>query len=474
MGIKLTKKDVIWSYIGTIISMGFNLIMLPVLMYYLSEDMLGIWYILMSIGVMATLFDMGFSVTFARNITYCWSGVTRLKKENVEFVSNFKPDFNMIKLLLTTCRFIYGILATIAIILLLIFGTWYITYIGRELNNGVHIISWFIYLLAMFLNLYYGYYISFLRGVGAIDLANKSTVYARALQLLLTILLLYFGVGLIGVCIAYLAYGVVLRVLCRFFFFNYMNIGEKLNSSRNKISKSQIFEMISVVWHNAWRDGVISLTSYLCTQASVVICSLYLSLSQTGAYSIGVQITSAIAQIAGTLYNAYQPELQSLYVNKNLVAVRKVMSIIVTSFAYLFVLGTIVFCLVGIPFLRMVKPNIVVSVPVLIGLAIYQFILQFRNCYTSYFSCTNRINYLNSFVVSSILCVVLSFLMLDVFRLEIWGLIVAQIISQILYNVWWWPRLAHVELKLPFFLMLKMGTIQCHKLLKKCFNWLLG
>ena len=150
----------------------------------------------MSIGVMATLFDMGFSVTFARNITYCWSGVTRLKKENVEFVSNFKPDFNMIKLLLTTCRFIYGILATIAIILLLIFGTWYITYIGRELNNGVHIISWFIYLLAMFLNLYYGYYISFLRGVGAIDLANKSTVYARALQLLLTILLLYFGVGL--------------------------------------------------------------------------------------------------------------------------------------------------------------------------------------------------------------------------------------------------------------------------------------
>ena len=69
MKISLTKKDVIWSYIGTIISMGSNLIMLPFLMYFLDSDMLGLWYIFASIGAIATLFDMGFAVTFARNIT---------------------------------------------------------------------------------------------------------------------------------------------------------------------------------------------------------------------------------------------------------------------------------------------------------------------------------------------------------------------------------------------------------------------
>ena len=126
MKIKLSSKDIVWSYIGTIISMGANLLMLPFLMYFLDEDMLGMWYIYASIGAIATLFDMGFSVTFARNITYCWSGAKQLKKENVEFVTDSEPDFYMMKQVLTTCQIIYGILAGAAFILLLSFGTWYI------------------------------------------------------------------------------------------------------------------------------------------------------------------------------------------------------------------------------------------------------------------------------------------------------------------------------------------------------------
>ena len=71
MKVRISKKDVIWSYIGTLMSMGANLLLLPFLMYFLSDEMLGLWYVFASIGAIATLFDMGFSVTFARNITYC-------------------------------------------------------------------------------------------------------------------------------------------------------------------------------------------------------------------------------------------------------------------------------------------------------------------------------------------------------------------------------------------------------------------
>ena len=466
MNVKLSKKDIIWSYIGTIISMGANLIMLPFLMYYLDEDTLGLWYVFASIGTIATLFDMGFGVTFARNITYCWSGAKHLKKEDVEFIENTDPDFSMMKQVLTTCKVIYGILSGAALFLLLTLGTWYIAYVSRDLKGQTHLIAWMIYAAAAFLNLYYGYFASFLRGVGAVDRANKNTVIARVIQIVLTIVLLYFGTGIIGACFAYMAYGAVFRLLGKHYFFNYMEIGKQLNSIEKKTDRKQIAELLKIVWHNAWRDGMISICNYFSNQASTLICSAYLPLSQTGVYSIGVQITSAIAQIAGTLYNAYQPELQSSYINKNIKGTRRTMSIIVMSFIYIFILGTAAFSILGIPLLRLVKSSAVVSVPVLLGLSVYQFILKFRNCYTSYFSCTNRILYMNGFIVSAVLCVLLSFIAIGVMDLGVWGLIGAQIISQAVYNMWKWPMLAHKEMQLKVTEMVSEGTIECLESLK--------
>lgn len=467
MKVRISKMDIIWSYIGTVMSMGSNLLMLPFLIYFLSEEMLGLWYVFASIGAVATLFDMGFSVTFARNITYCWSGAKTLKKENVEFTDNSEADYRLMKNVLTTCKIIYGILGGIALILLLSVGTFYVKYVSRGLDSTVTIIAWIIYAIAAFLNLYYGYYASFLRGVGAVERANKNTVYARMAQIILTIILLFCGTGLIGACIAYLVYGMVFRLLGKYHFYKYKGIGEHLAQIKQRTDKNQIKELFLVVWHNAWRDGSISIANYFCNQASTIICSMYLSLSEVGIYSIGVQIAQAIAQISGTLYTAYQPELQSAYISSNIEKMKKTMSIIVMTFIYLFVLGTLGVIIIGLPILRLIKPNTVVSVPVLIGLCIYQFMLKLRNCYTSYFSCTNRILYVNGFIFSAVICVLLSVYMIGPLHLGIWGLIIAQIISQAIYNIWKWPIKAHKEMKLTLGELFSLGTLEIFYSIKK-------
>lgn len=467
MKINLTSKDILWSYIGTILSMGANLIMLPLLMYYLDEDMLGLWYVFASVGTLATLFDFGFSVTFARNITYCWSGARALKKEDVALAEEAEPDFALMKRVLATCKRIYGILAGAALFLLLTVGTAYIRYITREIPGYTALIAWAIYAVAAFLNLYYGYYASFLRGVGAVDRANKNTVFARLAQILVTFLLLAMGTGLTGACIAYLTYGTVFRLLGKHHFYRCQGIGKKLAQVHTQPTKQEIRELFRVVWHNAWRDGVISVSNYLCNQASTVICSMYLSLAETGIYSIGVQIASAIATIAGTLYNACQPELQWAYVNGNTEKMRKTMSVIVTTFVYLFILGAAGFTVVGIPMLKLVKPETVVSVPVLMGLYAYQFVLKLRNCYTSYFSCTNRILYVKGFVISAVLCVALSFILIGPMHTGIWGLIAAQIASQAVYNLWKWPVMAHKELELLPVEMLRTGSKEFRNVIRR-------
>ena len=446
MQIHITRSDALWSYAGTIVSMGANFFMLPFLMYFLDADMLGLWYVFVSIGTITSLFDFGFAVTFSRNITYCWSGASELKEEDVSFSEGGEPNYELMKDVLSTSRFIYAVISSIAFVFLATVGTLYVKYITKGINGNVAVISWLIYAAAVFLNLYYGYYASFLRGVGAITQANKNILYARAAHIILMVVLLFCGTGIIGACTAYLAYGIVFRLLGKYHFYKYQGIGEKLSGVKVKTTFAKLRKVFLIVWHNAWRDGLISICDYLCSQVSVIICSVYLPLSETGVYSIGVQIATAITQISKTLYTAKQPELQNAYVNSDIEIMRKTMKSIVVTFLGLFVLGTIGFVLVGRPLLRLVKPSAVVSVPVFLGICAYQIMLGFRDCHASYFSCTNRILYLKSYIISAVAGVILSFAAMSILDAGVWGLIFAQIISQGVYNVWYWPMRAYQEL----------------------------
>ncbi|MBQ3395648.1 MAG: hypothetical protein IJG34_09095 [Synergistaceae bacterium] len=446
MQIEITRRDVIWSYMGTIVSMGANFFMLPFLMYFLTPDMLGLWYVLVSMGNITALFDFGFAVTFARNITYCWSGANELKKEGVVFSENSEPNYALMKEVLSASKIIYASISVTALLILITAGSLYVRYITRNSGSNVPVIAWLIYAFAVFLNLYYGYYGTFLHGVGAITQANKNMLYARAAHIILMIIFLFMGFGIIGASCAYLVYGLVLRLLGKYHFYKYKDIGKNLAKVQTKTSLAKLKEVFITVWHNAWRDGLISICDYLCSQASVIICSVYMPLSQTGIYSIGVQIATAINHISKTLYGAKQPEIQNAYIMSDRAKIRSIMKYIVFTFIGLFIMGVTGFILVGRPLLKLVKPGAVVSVPVFLGIALYNIMLGFRDCYASYFSCTNRIVYLKAYIISAISGVALSFIAMGIFDLGVWGLICAQIISQLSYNVWYWPLKAIREI----------------------------
>lgn len=446
MQIKITSKDAIWSYIATIVSMGVNFIILPFLMYFLTPEMLGLWYVIVSMGAITTLFDFGFAVTFSRNITYCWSGASELKPEGVVFSDSTEPNYALMKEVLSTSRLIYASISLFALLVLSTAGTFYVHHITRNSESYVPVIAWLIYAFAIFLNLYYGYYGAFLRGVGAITQASRNVVYARVTHIILVIILLFMGFGIIGASCAYLAYGLTFRLLGKYYFYKYHDIGKHLAEVQAKTTFARLREVFVTVWHNAWRDGLISICNYLCSQASVIICSLYMPLSQTGIYSIGVQIATAIHQISKTLYGAKLPEVQSAYITSDKARIRKIMTYTVLTFLGLFVLGVIGFILVGMPLLKFIKPGAVVSIPVFLGISLYQMILGFRDCYGSYFSSTNRILYLRAYIIAAVLGVVLSFIFMGMFKLGVWGLIAAQIISQSCYNVWYWPLKAMREI----------------------------
>ena len=460
MNIKVSKRDTIWSYVGVALSMGANLIMLPIILLKLSEDAIALYYIFSSISAIALLLDFGFSPSIARSMAYAWSGANELKKTGIEKISLSDPNYILIRKIITTCKIIYCSLSMAALALCSSIGTFYILRVLDEKVLPEYIISWIVYSIAIFLNILFSYYSVFLRGVGAVAEINKATIYARVIQIVLCYILLLSGTGLIGVSIAYLLYGFSFRFLANVWFYQYKDIGKNLRKLPKIDQKNRIndaVELLKIIWPNTWRDGLVTVSNYFLNQASTIIASLYLSLYETGVYSLAVQLTSAIAQIAGTMYTTYQPAPQSAYANRDENSQKKYMSVIITTYIALYIAGMFALVLIGLPLIKIVKPSYDLSLGLILGVGIYQFVLKYRNCYTSYISTTNRLIYTWAFVVSAIICVILSILLCGYFGIGITGLIVAQIISQLIYNAWRWPILVHKELEYSFIVTFKLG-----------------
>lgn len=447
MNISIKKRDILWSYGSMALTMAVNLLLLPLYIYFFTPDMVGLWYVFISIGSIALLFDFGFSITFARNITYCWSGAQELKAKHVAFSESKEVNFSLLKAVLKACQSIYAILGGSALVLMYTLGMYYIGSLVSLSSRWEGYIAWAAYGFGIFLNLYYSYYISFLRGVGAITLANKSIVYARLLQMVFTIILLLLGFGIIGASIGYLIYGLGFKLFGHSYFYKYEHIGEKLRSATNLVTTSTA-DIFRTIWYNAWRDGIVSISNYISTQATIIISSFYLSLAQTGMYSITIQLTTAVAVVASTLYNTYQPAFQNAYITKDQPRLRELFSFSVTLFIVIYWVGIFGLWLVGLPLLNMIKPNYVISDTVLWGASIMQFVIYYRNCYTSYFSCTNRIIYVKSFILSSVMGLVLSLVFMELFDLGILGLLGGIILSQLMYNSWYWLNKTHKEMEM--------------------------
>lgn len=463
MTIKLNNKDYIWSYIGVFVSIGSSIIMLPFILYFLNSDMYGLWSVFQSVSAITTLFDFGFSTTFARNINYCWCGAKELKKTGTVYVAGEQPNFLLMKRTIIACRYIFLLLSAAAFLFMLIPGTLYIRHISTEIAGTEPMIAWGFYVLAVFFNLYYGYYNAFLRGVGAVMDANRAAVFSRLLQIILTVVLLMIGFGIIGTGIAYLSYGFIFRILSKRAFLRFKGIGFQLAQVTEKTTRREIQNLFVIVWHNASKEGIVTLSNYLANQACTLIIPLYMTLSMTGIYSLAVQLTTILSTVASTLYTANQPVLQSAYITKNMSLIRRTMSLIIVSYVVFYLIGMGAIIIIGLPILRFIKSDATPTISVLLGVGLYQFILKFRNCYTSYFSCTNRILYACAFIISSVAGVCLAWELLH-FRCGIWGLIIAQIVSQGVYNVWYWPIVAHKEMQLGIGETVHCGWIELKRL----------
>lgn len=464
---RIGAKDYSWSFIGTFLNTAVNLVLLPFVIHYLGPDELGLWYVFASINTLVLLLDFGFTPTIARNIAYCWSGAKSLLNKDISNEVGGSVDPRLFCEVLRASRFIFLALSLIGLVLMFVFGTAFLNQITSEDAVPLWKYAWFVYALAIFLNLFFAYISAYLRGVGAVAENAKAISASKVFQLILTVGLLIAGFGILGTAIGFFISCFVQRVLGLFYFKRYENVASLLDVGKQRNSFGSSFSIIKTIWHNAWRDGLVALAMYLSTQANTLICSSVLGLSSTGTYGLALQVSTAIASVSSIWYTTSQPKLQEYALKKDSRRASKLFSSAMAVYCLISFIAYGAFLLIGPPVIILLNSGFDLDIGMLFAICLYMFLYRANVLFVSCISNYNTIPYSRAYVLTGIVSVAVSYLAALYSGVGLWSIILPPIVFLLVYNGWKWPSAAFVYLGVSPRLFLKEGVRELKNLFRK-------
>lgn len=468
MPIKTSRRDVFWSYAGYFFNISTSIIIIPFTLRLIPGAELGLWYTFLSVGALVNLLDFGFSNTLVRNITYAWCGAESLKAQGYSEKKNNNgmPNYRLFISVLKACRFISICVATAALLVLLVIGTKYITFVARNISGSNYIYAWYVFIIAVFLNIYFNYWTSTLKGVGAIEQSQKAIIISRVAQIVFSVVGLLYGFGVIALAMAYLISGFVLRISSKHMLYKYQDIQEKISLYDKEVPISEVYEIIKLVWFNAKKVGLVSISAFAITQSTTLISAAFIDLGATASYGLSLQIISVISGISQTLFTAMIPKMTDFQINCRTEDLNKLFSTAMTIFWMIYFVGMLTLLTVGLPFVNFIKSNTELPFVMVSFMGLYQLLETNHSLFATYISISNKIPYVRASLVSGVLIVIFSLIVAKYSIFGIYGLMSVQFLVQLCYNNWKWPYVVMKKLKTSPWKMYILGLNETYKMLR--------
>ena len=440
------KKDVLWGYLSQFLQYGAALLVLPLLLRKLTSSELGVWYVFMTISALVTMLDMGFTPTLARNVSYVLGGAKRLLKNGFEVLDEpGTVDYGLLQGVINVARKIFLLIALAAAVILATLGSWYIVYVARgQVNQQTVLIAWAIFVVATVINLYYKYYTPLLQGRGLYAAFYKSNALANISFVAITAVLLQLDLGLISVSIGYLASALVGRWLSWLYFYEGTFKSHLEQATAGDVSSVDIFK---ILWHNAWRLGLVVIGAFLILRANTLLASAYLGLATTAAYALTLQVFSVLQSVSTVVFNVQQPTLARYRVTNQRQELVKAMELGLGSALGLFIFGTILLAFLGAPLIKWIGGHTeFLPVPLLAWIGLMMLLELCHSLAAGVIVTGNQVPFVGPALLSGLAVVLLSWIGVKYGRFGLAWLIGSQFVVQLAYNNWKWPWLVYQEL----------------------------
>ena len=332
-------KEIVWSYAGTAFMIGAGIILLPFILNKLPQETVGIWNIFQTITALVLMLDFGFRPTFARNISYIFSGVKKLHKNGVEHISaDAEVDYSLLKGSLMAMRRFYQWIALGAFGLLITAGTAYFYYILQKYSGDRTdaMVAWLLLIAINCYNLYTFYYDALLTSKGYIARGQQINMLGQTIYIGLAIGLIYAGFGLTAIVASQLFSTIIRRALMYRVFFT-PELKEKLSA----VTPNEPQDILSAITPNAIKIGLTQLGGFLVNKSAILIGSAFLTLEEIACYGITLQLMDILARCATVFYQSYLPKLAQCRAENNLVTLKHYYLLCTGSLWLIFIVGGI-------------------------------------------------------------------------------------------------------------------------------------
>lgn len=440
------KKDVAWSYACTIFTIGAGVILLPFILNQMSAETVGIWNIFQTITALVMLLDFGFRPSFARNISYIFSGVKQLQVNGVANIGNSESsvDYSLLKGTLKAMQKFYRWLAIIMFCVLAIGGSVYFYYILQKYTGDKHdaMIAWVLLIAINCYNLYTLYYDALLLGKGYIKQNQKITILGQIVYLGIAIGLIYGGFGLTAIVSAQLISTIIRRILAYRVFFTKDLKAQLANA--NAQDSQEIFKTIAP---NAVKVGLTHLGGFLVNKSALLIGSTFLSLEQIACYGITLQVMDVLARCGTVVYQTFIPKLAQFRAENDLLQLKRYYQYATFSNLAIYIIGGIAWMLAGDWALTIIKSETTFVPTIMLGTMLIISLLEHNHAISAGFiMADNKIPFFIPSLVSGVATVILLWTFLSPLQLGLWGMILAPGIAQLAYQNWKWPSVIIKEL----------------------------
>ena len=463
--ITTTKKDIIWNYIAIFFNMGAGILVLPMILHFLTDNEVGLNYIMLTVTSMVTLIDFGFSPQIGRNITYALSGAKEIEKEGLHRVVEASPNFRLLATVIESAKYIYKRMSLFVLFALVIGGTPYIYYVTHgfsDVNNTLAI--WAIFCVSSYFNVYFIYYRSLLTGSGKIYESSVSVIISKLAYIVISCILLVFGCGLFSVVVANFVSPLVLFAYSHMKFYT----AEMRENLPTDITLEEIKHAIKAIWHNAKKIGINALGTFATLKFGTFIIGFFLPLAVVGSFGLINQVIGALSVFASAMFNSYLPLMSNLQIQHNYTEITRKLSMTMLLYWLVMLLGGIAL-LYFLPFiLKLIGSSVVLpSNTVCVLYLIVMLLEQNHSNFATLIVTANEVPFVKAGLLAGLATAILTFLSLRFTNLGLLGVVLAQGGVQLVYNNWKWPCYVMKSLDVNVPILIKTGVDEWKKIINR-------
>lgn len=424
---------------------GAGVILLPFILNKMPQETVGIWNIFQTITALVLMLDFGFRPTFARNISYIFSGVKKLQKNGVTHIdADAEVDYSLLKGSLIAMQRFYRWMALGAFILLLTAGTAYFYYILQKYSGDRQdaLIAWILLIAINCYNLYTFYYDALLTGKGYVKRTQQINILGQALYIALAIGLIYAGFGLTAIVTSQLASTIVRRILSYRVFFT-----QRLKDALTAVAPQEPKEILAAITPNAVKIGLTQLGGFCVNRSAILIGSAFLTLEEVACYGITLQVMDILARCAMVFYQSYTPKLAQCRAENNLTELKRYYLLCTGSLLLIFLIGGIAWVFLGDWALDIIHSQTHFLPTAMLCVMLIISILEHNHAVSAGFiMADNKIPFFIPSLVSGAATILLLFIFLSPMQIGLWGMILAPGLAQLAYQNWKWPSVVIKEL----------------------------